>query len=182
MADLNRVFLIGRLTQDPELRSTPGGAHVSDLRLATSRKYTTKDGERREEKLFIDVTVWNRQAENCAQYLKKGRQIHVEGYLKMDSWDDRNTGEKRTKIKVEADHVQFLDSRQDDGPGGGGGGGDSYDDESSPAPAARRPMGPANGGQPARGGYAPSGGGGGAPARRPMAPPPAEEADDDIPF
>ncbi len=112
MADLNKVFLIGRLAQDPELRYTPGGAAVTDLRVATSRVYTTKDGDRREEPLFIDVTVWNRQAENCCQYLAKGRQVHIEGYLKMDSWDDKTTGEKRTKIKVEAERVQFLDGRR----------------------------------------------------------------------
>jgi single-strand DNA-binding protein len=95
MADFNKVFLIGRLTRDPQLRYTPGGAPVADLGLATSRTYNTKDGERREDTLFIDVTVWNRQAENCCQYLAKGRMVHVEGYLKMETWEDRNTGEKR---------------------------------------------------------------------------------------
>ena len=72
MADLNKVFLMGRLTFDPELRRTPSGTAVSELRMATSRSWTGRDGERREEKLFIDVTVWDRQAENCCQYLKKG--------------------------------------------------------------------------------------------------------------
>jgi single-strand DNA-binding protein len=114
MADFNKVFLIGRLTQDPELRYTPNGVAVSDLRLATSRTWTNKDGERKEDKLFIDVTVWNRQAENCCQYLKKGRQVHVEGYLRSESWESP-TGEKRSKIKVEAERVQFLDRRDDAG-------------------------------------------------------------------
>jgi single-strand DNA-binding protein len=115
MADLNKVFLIGRLTQDPELRYTPAGAPVTDLRLATSRSFQPDEGERREETLYIDVTVWNRQAENCCQYLTKGRAVHVEGYLKVDSWEDKNTGEKRNKIKVVAERVQFLDSgRRDD--------------------------------------------------------------------
>src|SRR5437763_1951991 len=110
MADLNKVFLIGRLTHDPELRYTPGGAAVSDLRVATSRSWTGKDGERKEDTLYIDVTVWNRQAENCCQYLKKGRQVHVEGYLRSESWDAPD-GSKRSKVKVEADRVQFLDRR-----------------------------------------------------------------------
>jgi single-strand DNA-binding protein len=117
MADLNKVFLIGRLTQDPELRYTPGGAAVSDLRLATGRTYTNKAGESKEDTLFIDVTVWNRQAENCCQYLRKGRQVHVEGFLKSESWETQ-AGEKRSKVKVEAERVQFLDPRDRDAGGG----------------------------------------------------------------
>ena len=85
MADLNKVFLMGRLTFDPELRRTPSGTAVTELRMATTRSWSGRDGERREETLFIDVTVWDRQAETCCQYLKKGSSIHVEGYLKMDS-------------------------------------------------------------------------------------------------
>ena len=80
--------------------------------MATTRRWTGRDGERREETLFIDVTVWDRQAEHCCQYLRKGSSVHVEGYLKMDTWDDKTTGEKRSKIKVLADRVQFLDSRR----------------------------------------------------------------------
>jgi single-strand DNA-binding protein len=175
MADLNKVFLIGRLTKDPELRYTPGGAPVTDLRVATSRNYTGKDGERREESLFIDVTVWNRQAENCCQYLAKGRQVHVEGHLKMDSWDDRETGAKRSQIKVVADHIQFLDSRRNDDSGS------SYhsDDDSAPAPPRR--SAPANGAP--RGSYPPSGDYEAPAPRRPSAPPPpVEDVEDDIPF
>ena len=92
MADLNRVFLMGRLTFDPELRYTPSGSAVTDLRMATSRTWTGKEGDRKEETLYIDVTVWDRQAETCCQYLKKGSGIHVEGSLKMDTWDDKTTG------------------------------------------------------------------------------------------
>lgn len=112
MADLNKVFLIGRLTHDPELRYTPNGTPVADLKLATSRKYATREGESREETLYIVVTVWNRQAENCCQYLRKGRAVHVEGYLKEETWETRE-GEKRSKIKVEAERVQFLDRKED---------------------------------------------------------------------
>ena len=179
MASVNKVFLIGNLTRDPELRYTPSGAPVVDLGLAVNRVYNTKDGERREETLFVDVTVWNRQAENCCQYLKKGRPVHVEGFLKMDSWDDKTTGEKRSKIKVEADRVQFLDSRRDEG--GGGPPGRDADDFAPAAPAApaRRPAPAA---EPRAYG---NGGGGGsdrpAPSRRP-APPASEPEDDDVPF
>ena len=135
MASLNRVFLMGNLTFDPELRRTPGGKAVSVLRLATSRTWTGNDGERREETLFIDVEVWDRQAENCCQYLRKGSSIHVEGSLKMDSWDDKNTGEKRSKIKVSAERVQFLDRRDSAGSSGS-----SYDDErGGPAPPREAP-------------------------------------------
>ena len=88
----------------------------------------SRDGERREEKLFIDVTVWDRQAENCCQYLKKGSPIHVEGSLRMDTWDDKSTGEKRSKIRVHADRVQFLDSRRGDPQDDAG---NSADDDAS---------------------------------------------------
>jgi single-strand DNA-binding protein len=115
MADLNKVFLMGRLTFDPELRYAPSGSAVTELRLAINRVWTGRDGDRKEEVLFIDVTVWDRQAENSCQYLKKGSQVHIEGALKMDTWDDKTTGEKRSKIKVQAERVQFLDRRADAG-------------------------------------------------------------------
>ena len=115
MAQLNKVFLMGNLTRDPELRRLANGTAVTDLGLATNRTFTGKDGEKREEVTFIDVTVWDRQAETCCQYLKKGRAVHVEGFLKMDSWDDKATGEKRYKLKVQADRVQFLDRKDDAG-------------------------------------------------------------------
>jgi len=109
--------------------------------MATTRSWSGKDGERREETLYIDVTVWDRQAENCCQFLRKGSAIHVEGSLKMDSWDDKTTGEKRSKIRVTAERVQFLDSRRGDT----GGGGSPDDDYSSRESAPRR------GGAPSRG-------------------------------
>ena len=175
MADLNKVFLMGRLTFDPELRYTPSGSAVTDLRMATSRTWTSKDGDRKEETLFIDVTVWDRQAENCCQYLKKGSGIHVEGSLKMDSWDDKTTGEKRTKVRVQADRVQFLDRRGDAGGSG----------DSDYAPAAAREAPPRRGGggpgmsegrsRPSS--YAPPAGGNA--TRRPAEP---EGEDEDIPF
>ena len=182
MASLNKVFLIGNLTRDPELRYTPGGAPVADLGLAINRVYTTKDGDRREEVTFIDVTTWNRQAENCCQYLKKGRPVHVEGYLKMDSWQDKTTGEKRSKIKIEAENIQFLGGRDDSGGGGGAArGGD--DEFNAPAPPRR-----ASPGGESRGGGSANGAGAGRPAasptppRRPSPSPAPEAEDDDIPF
>jgi single-strand DNA-binding protein len=129
MADLNKVFLMGRLTFDPELRRTPSGTAVTELRMATTRSWQGRDGERREDTLYIDVTVWDRQAENCCQFLKKGSSIHVEGSLRMDTWEDKNTGEKRSKIRATADRVQFLDARRSDGAGPG------PDDDYGPPPS-----------------------------------------------
>ncbi|MDG3006718.1 single-stranded DNA-binding protein [Paludisphaera mucosa] len=183
MPDLNRVQLMGRLTFDPELRRIPNGTAVSELRMAVNRSWQGRDGERREEVLYIDVTVWDRQAETCCQILRKGSLVFVEGSLKMDQWDDKTTGEKRSKVRVQADRVQFLDSRRDGG-GGSAGGDEEFSAppaRESSAPAARRPARPEaapadrgfdNG--PSRGGYAPSNSGG----RAAVAP----DQDDDIPF
>jgi len=183
MAQLNKVFLMGNLTRDPELRRLTNGTAVTDLGLALNRTFTDKNGEKREEVVFIDVTVWDRQAETCCQYLKKGRAVHVEGFLKMDSWDDKTTGEKRTKLKVQADRVQFLD-RKDDASGGPMGSDDEYSGSASRDSAPRRAMTtePRPGGTvPARSGYNnPSAG---ATPRRAPAPPVDNDAeDDDIPF
>ena len=179
MAQLNKVFLMGNLTRDPELRRLANGTAVTDLGLALNRSYTGKDGEKREEVVFIDVTVWDRQAETCCQYLKKGRAVHVEGFLKMDTWDDKTTGEKRSKVKVQADRVQFLDRKDDAGGGGSMGSDDEYN---APAPAPRRaaPEPRGTGGPPARGGF--NGGPAPSTARRPPAPPMDDQDDDDIPF
>jgi len=183
MADLNKVFLMGRLTFDPELRYAPSGSAVSELRLAINRVWTGRDGDRKEEVLFIDVTVWDRQAENCCQYLKKGSQVHIEGALKMDTWDDKTTGEKRSKIKVQAERVQFLDRRADAGGPGG-----ASDQEYSAAPA--RDQSPRRGPATTPEGRGPSNGPGRAAAPAPGASPasrrpptePDAEPDDDIPF
>jgi single-strand DNA-binding protein len=154
MADLNKVFLMGRLTFDPELRRTTGGTAVTELRLATTRSWSGRDGERREETLFIGVTVWDRQAENCCQFLRKGSSVHVEGSLKMDTWDDKTTGEKRSKVLVHADRVQFLDGRRGDS---GSGMGASPDDDYTAGPQAAREPSTRRGGAtaPARGSAGP---------------------------
>ncbi len=179
MAQLNKVYLMGNLTRDPELRRLPSGSAVTELGLALNRTYNGKDGERREEVTYVDVTVWDRQAETCAEYLKKGRPVFVEGYLKMDQWDDKSTGEKRSKLKIQADRVQFLGGRDGSGPGGD-------DDFSAPAPREAAPRRPApesrgQGGGTSSRGYAPSNNA--PPARRPPPPPVESDGDeDDIPF
>jgi len=107
--DLNQVFLAGRLTRDPELRYTQSNRAVCKMGLAVSRFYRTKDGERKEETLFINVTAWDRQAEFCNERLAKGRPVLVEGNLRSNEWEDRNTGQKRTSIEVNARRIQQLD-------------------------------------------------------------------------
>jgi len=108
MANLNQVFLIGRLTRDPELRYVPSGKAVANLGLATSRVFTTQAGERREEVCFVRIVVWGKQAENCSQYLNKGSAIFVEGRLQSRSWEAED-GTKRNTLEVVARRVQFLD-------------------------------------------------------------------------
>ncbi len=112
-------MLIGNLTRDPEVRYTPKGTAVTDIGLACNRSYTLDNGERREDVTFIDVTLWGKSAELVGQYMKKGRPIYVEGRLQMDSWDDKQTGQKRTKLKVVGENFQFLGGRDDQGGGGG---------------------------------------------------------------
>lgn len=189
MADLNKVFLMGNLTFDPEVRRTPNGTSVVDLRLAIKRVWTDKSSQRHDDVTYLDVTVWGASAENCGKYLKKGSGVHVEGSLKVDSWEDKNSGEKRTKLKVVADRVQFLGGRGDGGGGGGGGysssasGAEDIVDESSGG--AYPPPHKEYGG----GAYNNGGGGRGGATRRPAPgsrPAPPEDLpdpdDDDIPF
>lgn len=117
MANFNKVFLMGNLTKDPELRYTPQGAAVANLRLAVNRKYRTKTQETKEEVCFITVVVWSKQAEACNQYLHKGSPIFVEGLLQSRSWDDAS-GQKRSVVEVRADRVQFLGQAPSKGPAG----------------------------------------------------------------
>ena len=108
MATVNKVMLIGNLTRDPELRYTPQGSAVCEFGLALNRKWTSKSGEKKEEVDFIEIVAWTRQAEICKEFLSKGRSVFVEGRLTQDRWDDKNTGQKRSKIFVTAERVQFL--------------------------------------------------------------------------
>ena len=107
MASLNRVFLIGNLTRDPELRYVPGGNAVSNLRLAVNRKYRDANGELKDNTCFITVVVWGKQAENCSEYLSKGSPVFVEGSLQSRSWETQD-GQKRNVIEVNASRIQFL--------------------------------------------------------------------------
>jgi len=111
MANLNRVLLMGNLTRDPELRYTPKGTAVADIGLAVNRIYTGEDGDKKEETTFVDVTIWARQAEVAGQYLKKGRPVFIEGRLQLDTWDDKQTGQKRSRLRVVAENLQLLGSR-----------------------------------------------------------------------
>lgn len=111
MANFNRVMLMGNLTRDPELRYTPQGTAVVNLGLAVNRRYRDKAGEQKEEVCYVTVVVWDKQAENCNQYLRKGQPIFVEGRLQSRSWEDKN-GQKRNVTEVRADVVQFLGSPQ----------------------------------------------------------------------
>ena len=107
MASLNKVLLIGNLTRPPELRYTPSGTAVADLRLAVNRNYTTQGGEKREEATFLTVVVWSKQAESCGEYLDKGSQVFVEGRLQTRDWEGKG-GQKRTVTEVVAERVQFM--------------------------------------------------------------------------
>ena len=109
MANLNKVFLIGNLTRDPELRYTPGGTAVANLGIAVNRRFKDSSGELKEEVCFLTVTVWDKQAEACCQYLKKGRPVFVEGVLQSRFWETGD-GQKRSAIDVRAERVQFLGS------------------------------------------------------------------------
>jgi len=117
MASFNKVILMGNLTRDPELRSTSGGQSVCKFSLAVSRVYKGKDGEKKEETSFIDIEAWNRQAEVIAQYCTKGKPLMVEGRLKLDQWEDKQSGQKRSKLGVVLETFQFVGSRSD-GEGG----------------------------------------------------------------
>ena len=129
MASYNKVFLLGNLTRDPEVRYTPKGSAVADLGIAVNRQYTLDTGEKREEVTFVDVTFWGRTAEVAGEYLKKGRSVFIEGRLQLDTWDDKQSGQKRSKLKVIGEMMQMLGGR----PGGGsGGGGDEGGAEEAP--------------------------------------------------
>jgi single-strand DNA-binding protein len=136
MANLNKVLLIGRLTRDPESRSLSSGSTVVSFGLAVNRTYTRRDsGEKVEDTCFVDVEAWNRTGETIARYMKKGRQIFIEGRLKFDSWE--REGQRRSKLSVVADTFQFIDSNG----GGGGGDGDSGRSSGESSRGQRAPVG-----------------------------------------
>lgn len=122
MANLNKVMIIGNLTRDPEIKYTPKGSAIADVALAINRNYTTDSGEKREETTYVDVVLYGRLAEIAGEYLKKGRPVYIEGRLKLDTWDDKATGQKRSKMRVVGEGLQLLGGRDSGGSSGGGGG------------------------------------------------------------
>ena len=132
MASFNKVILMGNLTRDPELRYTPKGTAIAKIGLAINHVWTNEAGEKKENVTFVDVEVFGRTAENVGQYLRKGRPVLIEGRLKLDQWDDKQTGQKKSRLGVVAEIVQFLGSAPGAGEGGAPG-----------APAAPRAARPA---------------------------------------
>jgi single-strand DNA-binding protein len=156
MANLNKVMLIGNLTRDPEIKYTPKGTAVAQLGLAINRFWSNDAGEKQEETTFVDVELWGRQAEVAGEYLKKGRPVFIEGRLKLDTWDDKTTGQKRSKMKVVGEQLQLLGSRE-----GGGGGGSGGENSEGPRASANRPA---------------------PPPKRPAPDPDLDTPEDDVPF
>ena len=134
MASFNKVILLGNLTRDPEVRYTPKGSAVCDLGVAVNRQYTLDSGEKREEVTFVDVVLWSRLAEIAGEYLKKGRPIFIEGRLQMDTWDDKQTGQKRSKLRVIGETMQLLGGRPPGTGGAGSEGGESRSSKTTPPP------------------------------------------------
>ena len=133
MANLNKVLLMGNLTKDPELRYTPKGTAVGDLSMAVNRRVSDGNGNWSDETTFVDITVWGNTAENAQKYLSKGRGVFVEGRLQLDTWEDKQSGQKRSKLKIVAETLQFLPDGKVGGGGGrpSGGGGNSSSSQGS---------------------------------------------------
>ena len=152
MANVNKVFLIGRLTRDPELRYGSSGGAICKFGLATNRQWRSQSGEKQEETCFVDLVVFGRQAETCNEYLSKGRPVFVEGRLSFSTWEDRESGARRSKLEVVGERVQFLGSRDNAGGGGGFQQRENGGQSNEPAPAhapAPSPSAPAGGNAPA---------------------------------
>lgn len=157
MPSLNKVLLMGNLTRDPELRVTPKGTSICQFSLAINRQFKMESGESREEVIFVDVEAWGKQGETIAKYVTKGRPLYVEGRLRLDQWEDKNTKEKRSRMKVVLEQFQFL------GEGRGGGAqasGPSGEFDQSASPERHAPPPRASSPKPA----------------------PAENLDEDVPF
>ena len=122
MASFNKVILVGNLTRDPEVKYTTGGTAVTEIGLAVNRTWFDKQSnQRKEEVTFVDITLWGRTAEIAGEYLSKGRSVLIEGRLQLDSWEDKASGQKRSKLKVIGENMTMLGARGEGGQGGGGG-------------------------------------------------------------
>lgn len=160
MASFNQVILIGNLTRDPELRVTPKGTSICQFGIAVNRTYKDEAGNSKEEVNFFDIEAWGKQGEIISKYLSKGRPIFVQGRLRQDTWDDKATGQKRSKIKIVLEGFQFIGSRDGGGAQSGGASEENFD-QASPvernSPPPRQPS-------------------------RSAPPPPQDNIDEDVPF
>ncbi|MEO7318564.1 MAG: single-stranded DNA-binding protein [Chthoniobacteraceae bacterium] len=163
MPNLNKVMLMGNLTRDPEIKYTPKGMAIAHFGIAVNRVWSNEAGEKQEEVTFIDIEMFGRKAEVVGEYFKKGKPIYVEGRLKLDSWDDKATGQKKSKLKVVGETFEFLGSREGGG-GSGAGSGESSEGGRSEARSSSTFKKPA------------------APPPRPPADPDLDAEGDDIPF
>lgn len=149
MANLNKVMLIGNLTRDPELRVTPKGTAICQFGLAINRQFKDESGAARDETTFVDIEAWGRQGETISKYCTKGRPLFVEGRLRFDQWEDKTSGQKRSRLKVVLENFQFLGEGRRDGGGAPGGSTSASDDvdqtpeRHSPPPRASAPRPPA---------------------------------------
>src|SRR3982074_3224951 len=141
MASFIKVILLGNLTRDPEVRYTPKGSAVCDLGLAVNRQYTLDNGEKREEVTYVDVVLWARLAEIAGEYLKKGRPVFIEGRLQLDPWHDKQSGQKRSKLRVIGKTKQLLGSRPSGGAAPAEGGDEGRPSHSGSKPAKPPPQG-----------------------------------------
>jgi single-strand DNA-binding protein len=164
MPSLNKVLLMGNLTRDPELRVTPKGTPICQFSLAINRQFKMESGESREEVIYVDVEAWGKQGETIAKYCTKGRPLYVEGRLRLDQWEDKNTKEKRSRMKVVLEQFQFLGDSRGGAAGAGGGG--------AAAPASEFDQ--TGGGSPERHSPPPRSGG--------AKPASQENLDEDVPF
>ena len=165
MAYLNKVLLIGNLTRDPELRVTPKGTAICQFGLAVNRQYKDESGATRDETAFIDIEAWGKQGELVSKYLQKGSPAFIEGRLRFDSWEDKQSGQKRNKLKVVLENVQFL--YRGGGGGGASAGGGEAASRSSAAGGEEAPAEPVS--PPARAASKPAAGG-------------QQKVEDDVPF
>jgi single-strand DNA-binding protein len=136
MPNLNRVMLMGNLTRDIELKTIGSGQSVAKIAIAINRSWNTPDGEKREEVTYVDCEAWGKTAEVMAKYLSKGRPVYLEGRLKLDQWQDKESGANRSAMRVVVEGFQFIDSKA--GGGGGGGGESSGEDRPARSSAPRQ--------------------------------------------
>ena len=131
---INKVILVGRLGKDPEIRSTPSGTNVARFSLATDEKFTDRNGDKQERTEWHNIVAWGKLAEICGQYLKKGKLVYIDGSIRTDSWDDKESGQKKYRTEIVASTMKMLDRRGDD-EGGSYGGGGGYTSSRKPAAA-----------------------------------------------